>query len=200
MGRVLDGGNNAKGASDADNNAGAGASDTIGTRDAGSTGRADHNFNNKNAYTKAGFSIYNITGVNTDTDTDNTTGTRDAGSTGDADNNINSKNAYVKAGFSTYNFADANADISTGISNTNGTNEDVSNNINNTEEARSDIMDGSYLNTTFNNRRLAGQGKVPTQLCKNEQESTDEQKGKKIDIEEANETEDEERNRGGGCK
>ena len=40
--------------------------DTTGTGDAGGIGSADNNTNGKNAYTKAGFSTYNVTGVNAD--------------------------------------------------------------------------------------------------------------------------------------
>ena len=62
------------------------------------------------------------------------------------------------------------------------------------------IMDKSYFNAISNNRRLAGQygsglviGKVQTQLRKDEQESKDEQRGKKTGMEEANETKDEQK-------
>ena len=68
------------------------------------------------------------------------------------------------------------------------------------------IIDGNYINATFDNRRLAGQhggglviGKVKIKLRKDKQEnkdkkeSEDEQKGKETSVKEANETEDKQR-------
>ena len=62
------------------------------------------------------------------------------------------------------------------------------------------IMDGSYINAAFDNRRLAGQhggglvtGEVQTQLRKDEQGSEDEQRSEETGVKEANETEDEQR-------
>ena len=57
------------------------------------------------------------------------------------------------------------------------------------------IIDGSYINAAFVNRRLAGQhggwlvtGEVQTQLHKDKQGSKDEQRGKETGVEEANES------------
>ena len=110
MSQILDRGD----ASGADNNAGASAGDTSGTRDGGGTGGADNNTDGKNAYAKADFSTYNVAGANIDVDASDTTGTGDAGGTGDADNNIDGKNAYAKAGFNTWNVAGANTDAHAG--------------------------------------------------------------------------------------
>ena len=110
MDQILDRGD----ASGADNNASASAGDTSGTGDGGGTGGADNNIDGKNAHAKAGFSTYNIAGVNTDANADNTTGTGDVGDIGDAYNNTDSKNAYAKAGFSTYNVAGMNTDADAG--------------------------------------------------------------------------------------
>ena len=59
------------------------------------------------------------------------------------------------------------------------------------------IMDGSYINAAFDNRRLAGQhggglvtGEIQTQLRKDEQGSEDEQRGEEIGVEEANESDE----------
>ena len=59
------------------------------------------------------------------------------------------------------------------------------------------IMDGSYINTAFDNRRLAGQHdgglvteKVQTQLHKDEQEIENEQKDEKTEVEEANKSDE----------
>lgn len=78
----------------------------------------NNNADGKNAYTKAGFSIYNIAGTNTDvkavdtnnmgdvgsTDTGdinagNINSTEDVGGIGSADNNIDSKNTHAKVCF-----------------------------------------------------------------------------------------------------
>lgn len=45
-------------------------------------------------------------------------------------------------------------------------------------------MNRNYLNAIFDNRRLAGQGEIQTQLYKNKQ------KGEETDIEEVNKTSD----------
>ena len=99
--------------------------DTSVMRDDGSTGCANNNFDNKNAYTNAGFSTYNIIDKNTDANTGNITSTRDVCGTNSADNNIDGKNAYARAGFSTYNVASTNADINANANDINGTGEEV---------------------------------------------------------------------------
>ena len=142
MNWILDG-RHISGISGADNNVGADAVDTSNTRDNGDTGGIDNNFDNKNAYAKAGFSTYNIAGANTDADVGDTTGTRDVGSTNVINNNTDGKNAYAKASFSTYNVAGTNADTSAGAGNRSGTGKKVSNNINSTDEGQSKKMGGA---------------------------------------------------------
>ena len=139
MSQILDGGD----ARGADNNAGVSASDISGTGDGGGTCGANNNTDGKNAHVKAGFSIYNVVGANTDMDAGDTTDTGDAGDTDSMDNNTDNKNAYAKAGFSTYNIADVNTDMGAGASDTSGTGEEVSNNTNNKVETQSSRVDGA---------------------------------------------------------
>lgn len=93
--------------------------------DAGGTDGTDNNFDSKNTYTKACFSIYNIVDVNVDAD--DISGTRDADDISGMKNNANGKNAYIQAGFSIYNFAGVGAGDTSDIG------QEVSNNINNTD-------------------------------------------------------------------
>lgn len=84
--------------------------------DTSGTDNANNNFDNKNAYVKASFNIYNNLSANAGTSASadvvagDTTGTENAGSTGRTSNTSNSKNTYTKACFNTYNIAGTNAD------------------------------------------------------------------------------------------
>lgn len=112
-------------------------SDTRDVRDISST---DNNINGKNTYIKIGFSIYNITSINTsvyvgninstkdvsDTNIGDTSITKDADGTDNVDNNINNKNIHIKTCFSIYNT------LGVGKSDTSGANKEVGNNIKNT--------------------------------------------------------------------
>ena len=132
-------------ASGTDNNAGANVSNMSGTGYGSSTGGADNNIDNKNAYAKASFITFNVAGTNTGLNAGDTTGTRDVGGTDGANNNTGGKNAYAKAGFNTYNVADANADTDADAStgDTSSTGEKVSNNINNTGKSQSGRVYGA---------------------------------------------------------
>ena len=114
-------------------NAGADAGNRSGIRDASDTGGLNNSFDGKNAYAKAGFNTYNVTGANVNanagTSGGNTSVIVDAGGTGSANNNVNIKNAYKKADFSTYNIVSVNTGVSE--SNTSVTGKEVGNNTNN---------------------------------------------------------------------
>lgn len=141
MSRVLDKGNDKSSTNTIDNNTGVGAGDSSSTADVGDTSGTrdiigingiDNNFDSKNAYSRASFSIYNIVDVHMDTDIGDITSTKDVDDTDGVDNNINSKNAYTKACFSPYNIMGANTDAGADVGDTSDTCEKGSNNINNT--------------------------------------------------------------------
>ena len=141
MSQILDK-KNANGTSVTDNNAGAGAGDTSGTKDSGGTISTDINSNSKNAHAKASFSTYNVVNGSANADAGDIIGTGDISSTNSADMNADSKNAYAKAGFSTYNIASMNVDAVIGKDNTSSMGEKVSNNTNNIREGLSDRVGG----------------------------------------------------------
>ena len=140
---VLDGKNDARSTSSADNNAYISVSDMSDIGDIGGTGSTDNNFDSKNVYVKAGFSTYNIASANTDRNAGDTIDMGDIGGTSGADNNIYCKNAYAKAGFIVCNVADTNGDTSASVSNMSGTSKEHSNNINNIGKSQSDNVGGA---------------------------------------------------------